>query len=99
MNTVPENFAKIIACVDLLHSRHSHEVELIRNGTRHVHRRLQSINVRAGGFLTAPCSPNVPIENGTTFQPARGSISYEDLQNWQRELQATAFDVSTFCLS
>lgn len=98
MITVPEIFAKIIACIDQLQSAHSHEVRLIRNGTRHVYRRLQSIKIGAGGFLTAPCSPSMPVENGANVPPPRGCISPEDLRNWQRELHATIPHVSMCCL-
>ena len=94
MPPIAEIFTKMNSCVDRLHSRHFHEVELIRTGTRHVHRRLHLINVGAGGFLTAPCSLNVPIENGATFQLMRGSISHEDLYSWQRELHASVFYIS-----
>ena len=98
MIRIAEFFARITAYVDRLHSRHFHEVELIRIGTRHVHRRLHLINVSAGGFLTAPCSPNLPIENGATFQLTRSSISHEDLYNWQKELHAIGSYISICCL-
>ena len=71
MVTVLEILARIIGCDDQLQSRHSHEVEFIRNGTRHIHCRLHSFEVSAGDFLTTPCSLNVPIENGANVRPPR----------------------------
>ena len=65
MTPIADTFARIIADVDQLYNGRFNEVELVRSGTRRIHRRLDLMLA-----LTAPCSPHVPIENGATVELA-----------------------------